>query len=297
MDTQITLRKRKKPDNCECQCSDDLEEMRSEISRISSLLEKYVGSNEQVLLAIQDNIADIKSQITDMKSSNEQTITIMQTNVDKVITEINYVKLSTSSMLSEQKDIKNHVTRLEQSISQGENKLKSLESDLNNLKTPPIKPEKLSEQLIQEIQNRNNRQKNIIVVGLPEPTLSKSEERLAKDEADIMNLIFAMDNDIPKPIKIFRIGKPHPGKNRNIKVCFDVTGPAKQLLRNKNKLPEGIKIFSDQTPAQQNYLKCLQDELRQRENNGESGITIKYLNGTPTIVKSDTKNYQRHMTS
>ncbi|CAH2095113.1 unnamed protein product [Euphydryas editha] len=39
------FRKRKLPCDIECSCSDDLREMRSEISRIGSLLEKYVGSN------------------------------------------------------------------------------------------------------------------------------------------------------------------------------------------------------------------------------------------------------------
>lgn len=58
----ITLRKRLKPDS-DCSCSEDIREMRSEMSRISVLLEKYVGSNEQILQNMQDSITEIKTQI------------------------------------------------------------------------------------------------------------------------------------------------------------------------------------------------------------------------------------------
>lgn len=300
MDTQITYRKRKKPELHECECSNDLKEMRSEMSRISSLLEKYTGSHEQVLQKMQESITEIKNQISDMKSSNEHTINVIQQNVDKVITEINDIKLSTSSLQTEQKNTNSHVARLENSITLSENRVKSLETDLNNLKqssyTTPVKPENqlcFGEQIIQEFQNRNTREKNIILVGLPEPTSTKLEERMAKDEADVLNIISTVSADIPNPIKIFRIGKYDPRKNRSIKVCFDVAGPAKQLLRNKGSLSKEIRMFSDQTPNQINFLKSLQEELKLRERKGEEGLTIKYINGAPKIVQLNAKNYKQ----
>lgn len=102
-----------------------------------------------------------------------------------------------------------------------------------------------------------------------------------------------MNSDTPKPIKIFRIGKYDAGKSRRVKVCYETTGPAKLLLRNKDKLPKDIKIFSDQTPAQHKYLQELKDELSRRQANGESDIIIKYINGTPAITKTAPKNYQQ----
>lgn len=76
-----------------------------------------------------------------------------------------------------------------------------------------------------------------------------------------------------------------------MKVCYETLGPAKQLLRNKDKLPENIKIYSDQTPAQQKYLQHLKEELALRLGNGETDLTIKYTNGTPGIIKTTAKNY------
>ncbi|KAL0810050.1 hypothetical protein ABMA28_010870 [Loxostege sticticalis] len=275
VDSQITFRKRKEPERDECQCSAEVRDMRSEIVRIGSLLEKYVDSNENILLKMHENIADIKEQISDMKTSNEQTINTIRNTMGGIMTQINDIKSTTTSVLAEQTEIKEHVKNLEMSISLGETKMKSLEAEITNIKqssqTTTFTQEKQlhqEEQIIQEVQNRNNREKNIVLVGLPESSLSNREERMSKDENDVLRIITSLSTEIPKPIKVFRIGKYKLGKNRSLKVCFDGIGPAKQLLRNKDKLPDDIKIYSDQTPAQQHYLKVLKDELKRRENNG-----------------------------
>lgn len=148
----------------------------------------------------------------------------------------------------------------------------------------------LNEQIFKEIQERSNREKNVILIGIPEQSSPSAGERISKDESDIWNITSSIVKDIPKPARIFRIGKYSPGKNRKIKICYETSGPAKQLLRNQNKLPQNIKIYCDQTPAQQKYLSKLRDELSRRQNNGENELTIKYINGTPTIVKSTPKN-------
>lgn len=69
-------------------------------------------------------------------------------------------------------------------------------------------------------------------------------------------------------------------------LSFNTPQPAKKLLRNKHKLPENVIIFSDQTPSQQKYLSKLKEDLATRKNKGENDITIKYINGTPTIIKT-----------
>jgi hypothetical protein len=113
---------------------------------------------------------------------------------------------------------------------------------------------------------------------------------MAKDECDILCTFTSLNINIPKPSKILRIGKYSTNKARSIKICFDAPDPAKTLLRNKNKLPENIRIYSDQTPAQISFLNSIRDELKRRESNGETDLTIKYFYGMPTIVKSDSKN-------
>lgn len=296
-EAQITFRtsKRKQPSDSNCECSNEIKEIRSELSRIGSLLEKYVGSNEQIMIKMQESLTEVKSQISELKSSNEQTVHLIREN----ITQINAIKSTTSNIEAEQKGLRLTVSQLEKQICQGEQKLGTLESDLSALKqSTPSQPStsksdnKLfsNEQLIKEVIERNNREKNIVFVGLPEQTAPSSEERISQDEKAILNIISKVCQDLSKPIKVLRIGKYTPGRNRGIKVCFDTASSAKYLLRNKDKIPENIKIFSDQTPAQQQYLRSLKEELARRQNDGENELTIKYIHGTPTIINKPPKN-------
>lgn len=64
------------------------------------------------------------------------------------------------------------------------------------------------------------------------------------------------------------------------------------ILRKKNYITDypGIKIYSDQTPAQRNYLANLRLTLDRRTQDGETGLTIKYKNNKPVIVSTNSKN-------
>lgn len=293
-DPQITLRKRKQPFDHDCGYSHEIKEVRSELTRISTLLEKYVESNEHIMKSMQENITEVRTQMLQMKESNEKTTTLLRNDVIELKTELSKIKKSSPNMSTEHKDIQSHFTRLEAKV---DSKIKLLEDNFSKIKMPSQTTSSLTEnqlclneQLVQEIQDRRNREKNIIIVGLPEPIAANDEERRLKDETEVQKIISLMDENTPKPIKTFRIGKYTTHKSRSIKVCFDSLQTAKNILRNKNKTPETIKIFSDQTPAQQKFLKTLQEELAVRTNNGENDITIKYIHGTPKIVKL-TKNY------
>lgn len=293
-DSSIKLRKRKHPDK-NCECSHEVKEIRSELARMTSVLEKYVESNQLMMSQMHQSITEVKTQITEIKSSNEQTVTLIHKNMSEVKAQISEIKSSSSSIIIEQNNIKTHVTHLENKISLGESKIKTLESKFSQ-KLPQsasfnaISSSCLNEQMIRELKERQEREKNVIIVGLAEQTSPNAEERISNDEAATINITSCVDKDIPKPTKILRIGKFNPGKNRRVKVCYDTPEPAKQLLRNKGKLPENIKIFSDQTPAQQKYMQDLKEELSRRQEDGEIDLTIKYIHGTPSIIKATSKN-------
>lgn len=285
VDPQITFRKRKQPIDHECECATEMKEIRAELSRIGLLFEKYAISNEQIMTKMQESLTEVKTDITNLKSCNEQIAASIRENTKQ----INEIKTSTSGMITEHRELKNTVSQLEKQLSSGEhNTVKhSSESSTFNFQNQLF----LNETIIKEVADRNYREKNIIVVGLPEQRAASAEERVSRDEADILKMTSQLNQDLPKPIKILRIGKYFPGKSRGLKVCYETAVPAKYLLRNREKLPENIKIFSDQTPAQQKYLKNLKEELIRRQNDGENELTIKYINGTPTIIKTTSKNY------
>lgn len=280
-DPQITLRKRKQPTDRECGCSYELKEMRSELHRVSTLLEKYVESNEHILSKMQESIAEVRTQISEIKKSNEETAKSLRDNVIEVKTELHNLKESSVIIFTEHKDIKNKITELEVQVN---NKIKSFEDNVTKLNPQNSANADIqlycNEQVIRELQDRRNREKNIVLVGLPEQISASA------DETEVLKITSSIDPNIQKPVRMFRIGKYNPQKSRSIKVCFDSPIPAKILLRNRDKIPEKLKIFSDQTPAQQKYLTKLKEQLASRKRNGEDDLTIKYINGTPTIVKT-----------
>lgn len=205
--SSITLRKRKKPLDHECTCSNEMKEIRTELSRMSSILEKYAESNQQLMDKMQDSITEVKTQIAELKLTNEQTIGLIRENITEVKTQVNDIKSSSLNLSMEHNNIKTQVTLLESKLSVNENKINSIESnlDLKNLtSTTVLEPQlHLNEQLIREVQERNERERNIIIAGLPEQTSASANERTIKDETDIMNITYAICKDIPKPTKVY----------------------------------------------------------------------------------------------
>ncbi|XP_028172502.1 uncharacterized protein LOC114361602 isoform X2 [Ostrinia furnacalis] len=300
-DPQITFRKRKQPHDLGCSCSGDVQDLRSEMARISKLLENFVTINQKTL----DNVSEMNIHLTDMKSSNEQNFSLLTNNVSEVKKQINEIQESMSSLTLEQNQMKSQITLLEKKISEGEEKMRTMESNLADFKTTdPMSSANSasdlnyqmlnSEQIINEVQERNNRQKNIILGGIQEQSSSNASERQSLDMAKVMDILLNIVKDTPAPIKIFRIGKYDPKKNRRIKVCFDTQTAVIQLLRSKANLPAGIKIYSDQTPCQQRLMLNLQKELARRSQDGETDLIIKYIKGIPKLIKANSKNESPH---
>lgn len=295
-DTQITFRKRKQPepDVHDCSCANEMQNLRTEMTRITSLLEKFIGSNEQNLKQMQEGISDVKNQITDIKTNNEQAMNSINASMQEVKTQINDVKSVISSMGAEQQQIKASITQLEIKVSMGEAKLKSIETEVNEIRATAATPKaedllQHNETMLQEIIERKARKNNIILIGIPEQISPNKDERISKDREDVIKAL-ANINEIPCPTKMYRIGKYSPNKSRGIKICFDSEVHVKKILRDKKALPDNIKVYSDQTRLQQQLLQDLRNELSQRQKNGENNITIKYIRGLPKIVEANPKN-------
>lgn len=125
-------------------------------------------------------------------------------------------------------------------------------------------------------------------VYVPETNNKNYHSRQTYDIEEIMKLTASIIENCPIPIKSKRLGKYVPGKNRQLKVFFSNSKKSKLLLRNKTKLQESIKFYSDQTPAQNKYLQSVMEELNKRLENGEKDLIIKYFKGIPQIVDNGT---------
>lgn len=136
----------------------------------------------------------------------------------------------------------------------------------------------------EEMKMRIEREKNVIIWGVPEGGTD------AKVEEIIETLV--------KPSTVnftgcFRLGKPHPKRTRPIKVEFKDKNDATLVLRNRKKAPTEIypnlKIKNDRTPTQIKELSALYKEVEIRNNNGEN-VIIRYFNGIPKITVTERKS-------
>lgn len=258
LDHQITQRKRKR-DGCTCNCEKELQDLRRDITE---MFKQFNITHETTMAFMRDNIEEMKSQL-------------------------NNIKIATDSLNKEQMSMKTQISDLTNKATNADDKIQTLQSEIiaikSNIATATPMPS-FNENIIHELHERVDRERNIIIVGIPECRTNNADDSRAYDTNEVEKIINNLIEACPKPSKIFRLGKYNPTKNRNVKICFESSHTAKMLLRNKNKLQSGIRIFSDQTPVQQNYLKNLKNELAHRIANGENDITIKYVKGTPKIT-------------
>lgn len=177
----------------------------------------------------------------------------------------------------------------EEKIATLQNKMHILQP--NSSKTSTAMTAEKQHDLITELQERSERSKNIVIIGIPEQYSEKKEERQMNDRLKIDEVLKLIYPECPKPQKIFRLGKYNAKRSRPLKVCFDSQIIAKTILRNKvNFKEENFRIYSDQTPQQREFLIHIKNELKQRQNAGEDNLIIKYIKGVPKIISKPSKN-------
>lgn len=235
-----------------------------------SFLVSFADIQKENMYKLEKDMSDIKNQLSD-------------------------IKLSTNNVIEEQNRMRSELDQLKNLCSANENSIKYLQTINSESKESSSSQSCLFspssyEKVLNECHDRIMRRKNILIIGIPEPTVENKNDRLVSDKKEVLKVINLLCTDCPMPSKIFRIGKYLTGKNRPIKVCFESDQIAKNLLRNRGNIKTEIKIFSDQTPSQQNCFKVLKEELRKRQQSGENNLVIKYIKGTPKIIAQQPKN-------
>lgn len=255
---QITFRKRKEPEPY-LKMKEEFDSLRNEMR---SFLSKFSTIQNESVASIRQDMNEIKEQLAGIKTS-----------MDKVI--------------EDQEKMKQDIENLKSLCSKNELKIQSLQSS-----SPPSQSNVSTfsyEEMIVECQERITKRNNIIIFNIPEPSSKNSNERLEYDKNEVSKIINTIADKCCQPLKIFRIGKYNPQKPRPLKVCFENAEVALQILRNKNNQTE-FKIYSDQTYKQRKHLTQLKEELLKRQQAGEQNLVIKYIKGIPKIITQQSKN-------
>ncbi|KOB77052.1 Uncharacterized protein OBRU01_03731 [Operophtera brumata] len=246
----------------------------------------HTGSHGDCGLNMADLRNDIMGLLKDFTISQNEHMTSMRQDISQIKNQMDNIQSTTEYLVTEQSKIRTEMNELKNQKVISEEKFKILENDINALKTGSGQepssslPTSSREDLIREIGERSNREKNILIIGVTELHGSEVEVRRSYDEKEALNILSETSKRIPTTLKTSRLGKYKTDANRPLKIYFDYPEIAKEILRNKDKITnKNIKVFSDQTPAQQLHMKELKQKLLERHENGETELTIKYIKG------------------
>lgn len=164
--------------------------------------------------------------------------------------------------------------------------------EVEGLKNSPLQRpnnEVCNEFIINEINERNRRAANFICYNVIESDSNKSDVRIAHDREQINNIlatISELNNSVPVPIKVIRIGRYQLNKPRPILITFSSISEAFSIMKNKIKLLSrypNISLSSDRTQYQREHMKKL--DLIWHRVFRMVKTTIKFVRGIPTIMQ------------
>lgn len=260
---------------------------------------KHPEENENILV-IKEEVNEIKNQMTQMMAllvslgdSQKDFMNKISQDVTSMKDEISNIRSTTNNIIKDQNKIKSDMSTLLDKFPGTEKKLATLEAEIKLLKVKSNTSTEISltETIVEEITERDKRGKNLIITGLPEPVSAHKEERSEIDKREILKILNQACADCPEPATIYRLGKYSPTKKRVIKVSFASQKTCINILRNRNSITySNIKIYSDQTPQQREFLRKLTEELKIRLESGEKDLIIKYVKGVPKITNAFPKN-------
>lgn len=155
-------------------------------------------------------------------------------------------------------------------------KCKALESEIKEIK---LTNESLSIHLTNEVTDRLNREKNIIVSGVEELWVDSNESRSNHDKDTCSEILQYLGLSSDETFDIRRLGIPNANRSRLIRIKFRNSEAKYAVLKNARILRQddrfkNIYINIDKTKMQQEHDKKLRDELRNRRNLGERDIVL-----------------------
>lgn len=166
-------------------------------------------------------------------------------------------------------------------------KLCSLESRIVKLESNPTTNANVSySDILNELHDRQSREKNIILFNVSEPV----------NDVDDTSLVNDILTKIEAPVvtsQIVRLGKLGP-KPRPIKITCEKKSHVGLILKSKNRLKnlpdmKSIHLTVDWTTSQRKFYNKVREQLTIRKNNGENNIYeyIGFIKGVPTILQKN----------
>ncbi|CAI6364507.1 unnamed protein product [Macrosiphum euphorbiae] len=142
------------------------------------------------------------------------------------------------------------------------------------------------ESVYSELMDRQSRARNIIFFNIQE--FNSLPDQLT-DTLTVDEILKSIDLKI-NPVSVRRLGK-QSNKPRPLLTTLPNSSDVFEVLRVKRKLLstanfKDIRIATDRTTQQRQFFTKIVSQLKQRNDNGEDNLFIRYINNVPTISKN-----------
>lgn len=172
-----------------------------------------------------------------------------------------------------------------------------LKKDIASLRKTDV-DQSMFEQILADLNDRNNRKQNIILFNVTEIQSDNSTGRGGHDlqvAREVLGTLHAPVN--LENIEVHRLGRysPNAERHRPLRIKLHSEKDVHKIIKNAKRLRENmehqhIRISLDKTRRQTEYFKTIKKEMDARIAGGNVDLKIKYLQGIPTIVSSSSLN-------
>lgn len=174
------------------------------------------------------------------------------------------------------------ITALQQQILNMQTKFEKLENVSKDNVNQSVQLD--METIMDEMEERKKRLKNVIMYEVPESGSSDTTSRINHDKEQANEILSSLEINNFHIVKTHRLGRAENGKVRPLLVVSNNEQEVRNVLKNA-RLKRKRNVKRDNTPMQRNQLKELNTKLKEKENNGKQGWTIKYIKGQPKLWK------------
>ncbi|KAL1448579.1 hypothetical protein WDU94_012304 [Cyamophila willieti] len=138
--------------------------------------------------------------------------------------------------------------------------------------------------IINEMNEREKRAKNVIIFDIQENDSTDVQERVEHDKSKVNAILQNLQLPIlSQNSRIRRLGKKS-STSRPIIVTMENKFHAISVLK-KAREANKKNIKKDMTPIQREKMKSLQEKLQKKKDEGDTNWTIRYIKGTPQLWK------------
>lgn len=249
----------------------------------------------QLPLAILSNKMSTVIDRLDLLIGKVSKIDSISKDIDGIKTDITSIRDGLSALEPRINSAESNISSLQQNVSALRAKVDTNEAKLEEIGNGSVSGAADVEMVMEEVQERALRARNVMLFGLAEDSLKNADDRRKVDQSNIQLLVSsALPGYDTSKIKFFRIGKASANKIRPIKLILDsesrvpimLKAATREFCHDLGPAFVSVRLSRDKTRRELQHLDNLRKELDHRTKGGESGLTIKFFNGIPKIVLS-----------